>query len=316
MKYTQYTGILLGALYGLLFRYLGGLKSVEEFYSIYSISFIWIVPVVVGLIPVLFAHKEVLNSKTKLIAFPFLSVLLFFILAMASGLEDLFCILIIAFPFLVSAGVLGVVLGIFMNRRKKNKLYTLLILPFILNPIESVIPDTTTDYEVQSKIFIHAPKEQVWENIIEVPEISDSEYEKGFFNYLGVPGPVKSTLETIDGTEFRIGYFSGGLKLYETISKMDSLNHVNFNIHIDKSELRDVPLDKHLLESRYFKFENISYHLREIDEHTTELSLKCNYTIESKMNWYANFWAEAVIKDFEIRLLNTLKVKTEKTNAF
>lgn len=160
-----------------------------------------------------------------------------------------------------------------------------------------------------------APKEHVWDNLVEVPEILYPEYNKGIFNYLGIPRPIKSKLETFQDEEFRIGYFSDGLKLYETIAKVDTLNSVHFKIHIDKSELREIPLDKHLLESEYFHFENISYHLRSIDRYHTELSLKCNYTIESKMNLYANFWADKVIKDFEVRLLETLKVKLEKTNA-
>ena len=184
-------------------------------------------------------------------------------------------------------------------------------MPFILSPIETLIPNKTEDFSVESKIVIEKDKQTVWENLIEVPEIKDKEYDKGFFNYIGVPRPIKSKLEIVNGTEYRIGYFSDELKLYETISKVEPLKFVEFNIHITESELRDLPTDKHLLKSDYFSFDNISYELREITPNKTELILSCNYNINSKMNGYANFWAEKIIKDFESRLLNSLKLKIE-----
>ena len=268
-------------------------------------------PIVISIIPILFAKNEVLESRWKQFVFPFLSVLLFFIFTLSSGIEDWLCILIIAFPFLLTAGIVGLILGPIIKNRNSNKLYSIVLLPFILSPLESLIPNKSEHFSVESKIVIKTDKQTVWKNLIEVPEIKDKEYDKGFFNYIGVPRPIKSELEIINNTEYRIGYFSGELKLYETISKVDPLNFVEFNIHINESELRDLPTDKHLLKSDYFSFDNISYELQEVSANKTELILRCNYTLDSKMNGYANFWAEKIIKDFESRLLNSLKLKIE-----
>ena len=316
MKLKKYIGIILGALYGLGVRFLlnprdHSASGIYDYYNIYTISFIWILPIAISIIPILFAKNEILESKWKLFVFPFLSVLLFFIFTLSSGIEDWLCILIIAFPFLLVAGVVGLILGPIIKNRKSNKLYSIVLLPFILSPIESVIPNKAEHFKVESEIIIEADKQAIWENLIEVPEIKDNEYTKGFFNYIGVPRPIKSELEIINGKEYRIGYFSDKLKLYETISKVELLKFVEFNIHISESELRDLPTDKHLLKSNYFSFENISYKLREISPNKTKLILRCEYTLDSKMNGYANFWAEKIIKDFESRLLNSLKLKLE-----
>jgi len=314
MKYLQYIGIILGAIYGYCYRLLcenEGVNEIYENYSIYSISFIWILPIIIAIIPILFAREEIIESKWKQFVFPFLSVLLFFIFTLSSGIEDWLCILIIAFPFLLIAGVVGLILGPIIKKRKSNKLYSIVLLPFILSPIESVIPNKTEHFKVESEIVIEADKQSIWENLIEVPEIKDNEYNKGFFNYIGVPRPIKSELEIINGKEYRIGYFSDKLKLYETISRVEPLKFVEFNIHISESELRDLPTDKHLLKSNYFSFENISYRLKEISPNKTKLILYCEYTLDSKMNGFANFWAEKIIKDFESRLLNSLKLKIE-----
>lgn len=314
MKHLQYIGILLGAAYGYCYRLIcgnDGVNGIYEDYNIYSISFIWILPIIISIIPILFAKKEIIESKWKQFVFPFLSVFLFFIFTLSSGIEDWLCILIIAFPFLLTAGIVGLILAPIIKNRKSNKLYSIVLLPFIVSPMESLIPNKNEHFIVESKIVIDTDKQTVWENLIEVPEIKDNEYKKGFFNYIGLPRPIKSELKIINETEYRIGYFSDELKLYETISKIEPLKFVEFNIHINESELRDLPTDKHLLKSDYFSFGNISYKLIEISPNKTELILHCDYTLDSKMNGYANFWAKKIIKDFESRLLNSLKLKIE-----
>ena len=316
MKFKQYIGIILGGLYGLGVRFFlnpreNSTSEIFDYYNIYTISFIWILPIAISIIPILFAKNEVLASKWKQFVFPFLSVLLFFIFTLSSGIEDWLCILIIAFPFLLTAGIIGLILGPIIKNRNSNKLYSIVLLPFILSPVETLIPNKSEHFSVESKIIIETDKQTVWNNLIEVPEIKDNEYEKGFFNYIGVPRHIKSELEIINDTEYRIGYFTDELKLYETISKVEPLKFVEFNIHISESELRDLPTDKHLLKSDYFSFNNISYEIREITPNKTELILSCDYILNSKMNGYANFWAEKIIKDFENRLLNSLKLKIE-----
>ncbi|NOQ71764.1 MAG: hypothetical protein GQ574_07180 [Crocinitomix sp.] len=310
----QYLGILLGALYGLGFRMLcenAGPSDIYDYYDIYSVTFIWVVPIIVAIIPILFARNEILKSRWKQFFFPIFSVILFFLFALSSGLEDWLCILIIAFPFLLSAGLVGLLLGSFIKNRKSNKLYSIVFLPLLLNPLEVYLPNSQETYSVKSEIIINAHNEMVWNNLIEVPEIKADEYNYGFYNYIGVPRPIKSELEIIDGEEYRIGYFTEGLKLYETISEIDTFKFVNFKIHIDKSELRDTPTDKHLLQSDYFKFKNIAYSLLKLKNGRTKLTLNCDYILNSKMNFYANYWAERIIKDFEEKLLEVLKAKIE-----
>lgn len=307
----KFSSVLIGALYGLLFRVLGGMDLISEFYSVFSITFIWVVPVMIGVIPIIFSNDEIFKSKKNHFLFPFLSVLIFFILAFATRLEDLFCILIISIPFILVAGLAGLLVGFIVNEQRKKKLKSLLLIPFILGPIESFIESPNTSFNVESKIIINANKALVWNHLIEVSFIESGEFEDGFFQNIGVPRPLESKLEIMDGVEYRIGYFTDELVLVESISKIDTLNFVEFEIHMDKSKLRDVPMDQHVLESGYFQFNTISYRLNSINSEKTELTLKCEYEIESKMNYYANFWAELVVKDFGDRLLDVLKRKIE-----
>jgi len=312
MKTKEYIGILLGGIYGIVYRLLCENNDNQIFdFNIFSISFIWILPIVIGVLPILIANKEIQNSKSKQVLYPIASVLLFFIITLATRLEDLVCILILTLPFIMVAGISGLIVGEILKRSKSNKLFSIVLLPFLIIPLESKLSDAKKVYQVETKIIIEASKEKVWDHLIEVPEISEAEYEYGFYNYIGIPRPVKSELQVIEGEQYRIGYFTDHLQLVEKISQIDTLNFVEFEIVLEKSVLRDLPTDKHILQSSYFKFDKISYELVVIDANNIELRLDCKYSIDSKMNWYANFWAEKIIRDFEIKLLNVLKTKIE-----
>lgn len=312
MKARRYLGIILGGLYGLIYRMLCERNEVEFFdLNVFSVSFIWILPIAIGLIPLLTAREEVTKSRYRSILYPIYSVLMFFLMAFASRLEDLVCILILSLPFIVVAGLTGFIVGKIQNRNNSKKLLSIILLPFLFAPIEANFSNQKNIYSVQSTTIIKASASEIWTNIIEVPEIRESEYDYGFFNYIGIPRPIKSQLEEINGEEYRIGYFTDDLKLFEKIVEIDTLNYVEFEIELEKSHLRDLPTDKHILQSDYFVFEDISYQLIELDNGRTELKLNCNYSMDSKMNWYANFWAKRIIKDFELKLLKVLKSKIE-----
>jgi hypothetical protein len=318
MKYIQYLGILLGAIYGYVYRLIcevDGMMGIYDGLSIYSISFIWVLPIVISVIPILFARKEILASRRKQFLFPFFSVLLFFLFTLSNGLEDWLCILIISLPFLLAAGLVGLILGPIIKKRNANKLYSLVLLPFLVAPFETLLPNKTEQFTVETSIIIDADKQRVWDNLIEVPEIKDNEYQKGFYNYIGVPRPIRSELKLVNGKQYRVGYFSDNLQLFETVAQEEPLAFVSFNIHINKSRLRDLPTDNHLLKSDYFEFNSISYRMVEVSKDKTELILSCDYTLNSKMNGYANFWANSIINDFESRLLASLKLKLEEKSS-
>lgn len=307
----KYLGIILGGLYGLAYRSLAQSNSLEEYYSISSITFVWILPIAISIIPLLVAKKEIGNKKTLHALLPVLSVFLFFVFSLTTRLEDLLCILIISIPHLIVALIVGLIAGAIINRKDKNKLYSILLIPLILNPLESLLPESEESFSISSSILINSSTSNTWKYIIEVPEIKDSEYEPGFFNVIGVPRPIRSELNVINGKEYRIGYFTDGLELVESITSIDKEKYVVFKIHMDRSKLRDVPMDNHILKSDFFHFESISYTLNNVGKNKTELQLNCDYRIRSKMHAYANFWAELVIQDFEKNLLNVLKKKIE-----
>ena len=309
---SQYLGILIAALYGLIIRFFVEQDSIIFSNNVYNISFIFITPVIIGIIPILFLKNQVYENGLKSFFYPIISVFLFIVIAVVTKLEDLFCILIIGLPFFLIAGTVGFIAGSLLKKREqKKKLLSLVFLPLIFLPIEKSFPDRTQDYKVSYSLIINKSPEYIFPNLVEVPHLTDKEYKEGFFQFIGIPRPIESKLFQKNGTQYRIGQFTDGLALYETIEKQVENQYVNYKIDLDKSQLRDRPTDNHVLKGNNFEFENIYYSLSPISSNQTKVTLSCDYRITSKMNFYANFWAKMVIKDFETRLLDAIKVKLE-----
>ena len=75
---SNYLGILIGSIYGLTMRIVFEV-NILVFTDLFSITFIWITPVIIGITPMLFATKEQLSSIGYRVSRPFYTILLFFL---------------------------------------------------------------------------------------------------------------------------------------------------------------------------------------------------------------------------------------------
>jgi hypothetical protein len=313
-NYSNFGGILIGGLYGLLMRIVFGADLKGDFADLFSITFIWVVPIIVGLTPLIFSTKENLENISYRIFKPILAVLTFFILCYWTGHEDIICIIIISIPFLIVAGISGVIFGgaILRHRKKNGILYSIFLMPLLAGIIEPNFPTPIENYETISSIIINADKSEIWENIVRVDKIEDTEYKKGLFNYAGIPRPLYAELDkdTLGGT--RIGHFDGGLKFQENIISWNKNNSVTFDIKIIPSTTNRTIFERHMLNGEHFKFLNATYTLKEIANGQTELLLTTKFQLDTKINFYGEFWGQHLLTDFQDRLINVIKNRCEK----
>jgi hypothetical protein len=312
--YSKFGGILIGGLYGLLMRIVFGSDFKGDFSDLFSVTFIWVVPIIVGLTPLIFSTKENLDNMTHRIFKPILAVLTFFILCYWTGHEDIICIIIISIPFLIVAGISGVIFGgVILRHRKKNGiLYSIFLLPLLTGIIEPNFPTPKENYETSSSIIINADKFEIWKNIVRVDKIEDSEYKKGLFNYAGIPRPLYAELDKDTLSGIRIGHFDGGLKFQENIINWDKNNSVTFDIKIIPSTTKRTIFERHMLNGEHFKFMNATYTLKEVAVGKTELQLTTKYQLDTKINFYGEFWGQHLLTDFQDRLINVIKKRCEK----
>lgn len=312
--YGTYGGILIGGLYGLLMRIVFGLNFKGDFADLFSVTFVWILPIVVGLLPLIFSSKEDLQSIGARVSRPVLAVMTFFILCYWTGHEDIICILVISIPFLIVAGISGVILGstVLRYRQRNGILYSVFFIPLVAGLIEPTIPTPTEKYEATSSIIINANKEVIWKNIVRVREISNDEYEKGFFNLAGIPRPLYAELDkdTLGGE--RIGHFEGGLKFQENIIEWNKDNLITFDIKIIPSSSNRTIFERHMLNGEHFKFLKATYCLKQVSNNKTELLLTTVYQLDTKINFYGEFWGHQLLTDFQDRLIKVIKTRCEK----
>src|SRR5258708_27401667 len=209
-------GIVIGIGYGLLTRFVFGENA-----TLASITYLFIIPTILGIVPLMFADNYQLKSYKNIIFIPWLTVATFFLTMFLIGLEEFICLLILAGPFFI-LGTIGALIYrlVQINKQKnKGKLLTLLLIPFLFSPIEELIKSPSLTFKIESAVIISASPETIWENIIEVKTIQKSEYSSGFFNKIGIPRPISATVDKKGLNGQRMGNFDGGLRFIESINK-------------------------------------------------------------------------------------------------
>lgn len=302
-------GIVIGVIYGLVTRIVFDEKA-----TLASITYLFLIPTVLGFIPLAFAGEEQLRSYRNIIFIPWICVTTFFLVMYLFGLEEFICLLVLGGPFFI-LGTIGALIYKFLKlsrQKRKNVLMSVFFLPLVFAPIEELFTDPSQEYSVVSEIRVHATPKEIWNQIVRVEEIKQAEYRSGFFNQLGIPRPIAAELlsERVGG--LRIGKFEGGLQFTEEITTWEPFKEVSFNIAVDPGSVRSNVFDQHVLNGNYFKFVNAAYELEPVSSDITILRLKSGYRLTSKINFYGKLWGDWILSDFQDRLLVVLKNRCEK----
>lgn len=301
-------GVVLGVVYGFIARFIFGERS-----TLPSITFFFCVPAVLGIIPLLFADDDKLKSYTNIIFIPWLTLLMFFWSLYSTKFEGFLCLLIMAAPYFAVATIAAFIFRVVrINRqKKKGKLLTLVLIPFLLGPVEEYIERPSATYTVRSEVIISATPETIWSNIVEVSTIRDNEYNAGVLNELGIPRPIGATVDKMDVGGQRIGRFEGGLRFVETITRYEPNSFISFDITVDPNTVRPIVFDQHVLNGNYFSFVDASYELVPISNGQVRLILSSKYQLTSTINYYGKIWGDIILEDFQDRLLDVIAKRCE-----
>jgi hypothetical protein len=302
-------GVVIGIGYGLLTRFTFGEKA-----TLASITYLFIIPTILGIVPLMFADNEQLRSYKNIIFIPWVTVSTFFLTMFLIGLEEFICLLILAGPFFI-LGTIGAFIYrlVQINKQKsKGKLLTFLLIPFLFSPIEELIKSPSLTFTIDSKVVISAPPETIWDNIVEVNTIKGIEYTPGFFNKIGIPRPLNATVDEKRIGGQRIGNFEGGLRFVETITQYEPSKVVSFDIKVDPKSVRPNVFDQHVLNGNYFTFVNATYEITSLPNGQVNLKLSSSYQLTSKINVYGKFWGDIILKDFQDRLLKVIENRSER----
>ena len=305
-------GVLVGALYALsVFAVFLKLNLLP------TMAFLVLVPAALGAVPMLISDDDQVPLYVVFLMRPLFAVIAFLLGAVLIFKEGAVCVIVLALPFLAFAVAGAIGLWVWqahkLSEAKRKKAALLLaILPFLLAPIEQAYFLRTEELTETSAVTVAAPPGAIWSRLAQVETIQPGEYRPGFFALLGVPRPIRATIDRAALGGHRVGEFEQGLRFDEVIIAWEREREMTFSIAVDPRSLREGSAERHAFETGYFYFRDASYRLEPDATGYTRLTLSSRYVIRSGMNAYGRLWSTALIRDFQERVLEILKARIER----
>lgn len=305
--------LLIGLIGGVAYAFLAML-IVDNSHKNVSIAYIFILPLILGAIPVLFATKEQLKSYWTYLLLPWGITLTFFFLSFLSGFEGMICLVIIVGPFLL-LGTLGAFIFRIIklkNSDHKTPLYSSLLLPFLFLAVESYFPSTDQFHTVKTTIEINADRTRVWNNIKNVKNIKPTEVSTHFVHLIGIPKPINGELNKEGIGGIRSITWEKGIKFQEIIKSWNNKKGFSYDIKVDPESIPPTTLDEHvMIGGRYFDVVEGDYKIDSVSPNKNVVTLTCKYRVTTNLNFYSKWWADFILDDFNQMILEVIKRRSE-----
>lgn len=290
------------------------LKTWDDFFQVMSVTFLFLLPTIIGALTVYLSNLEKVKSMVYRIFTPWIPVFLFLFLTLIWGIEGWACWIMILPVFLLTASI-GGLYGGYLKMQKRNdrlNISILVLLPFLIGPIESAIEIIPGTYKAYTYIDINAPVEKIWDNVTRVKEIP-AEHDKGYLTrMLGFPRPVKAELNFEGVGAYRKAIFTKGLVFHETVTEYKDNEKMVFTIKAYPHEIPSTALDEHVvIGGDYFDVLNGTYELEKLPNGLNRLHLYSYFKMNTTFNFYAGWWGKLIMKDIQNNILQVEKIRSE-----
>lgn len=306
--------VVIPVVYALLVRALFGGHLWPKNYAVMSMSFLFFMPVVVGALTVYLLPEEKARQYSKRLFAPWWPILIFMVLTLMLSLEGRACWMMVLPGFLLAASIGGVIGGYFKRKKRDNKTYISLVVlsPFLLAPVESLIDAIPATFKAYTFIDIHAPADKIWSNVTRVKEIPEEQDRGWLTRSLGFPRPVKAELNYEGVGAYREAIFTNGLVFHETVTEYIDKQKMVFSIKAYPHEIPAATMDEHVvIGGKYFDVLNGTYELEKLNGTTYRLHLYSHFKLTTTFNFYAGWWAKWIMKDIQNNILQVEKKRAE-----
>lgn len=288
----------------------------SKLYSIMSISFLFGLPFIVGLLVVYLSDIGKVENISYRIFAPWVPVGCFLLLTLLIGWEGWACLLM-ASPIFLSAATAGGLTGGYIKLKRfnngKNYVSILILLPLFLSPVEQMIGAIPGKYEAYTYIDIKAGKDKIWRNVTRVKAI-EKQQDKGWFTRtLGFPRPVRAELNYNGVGAYRKAIFDKGLVFHEQVLYYEDQRRMDFSIKAHPYEIPSTTMDKHVvIGGDYFDVLNGTYVLQQTGVNSYRLHLYSHFKLTTTFNFYASWWAGWIMSDIQNNILQVIKQRAEQ----
>jgi hypothetical protein len=308
-------GILIGAGYGLAVRYGLADPAVHPFLNAISAAFLFVCPFSVGAIAVLWgATRGTPLDKRRQIGLSISAMGLFLVAMFVMLLEGVLCIILVGPVFMIASILGGLVGGAIHNHALVNRgtLPALALLPFLVGPLESLLPPEQSMQTVSNTVHIDAPPGIVFDKLADVRNIRPSELGFTFVHLIGLPKPIEAQMNGSGPGSVRTSRWEKGVWFYEVITESAKPQALRYRFVVPKGAIPREALDEHVeINGRYFELVDGGYTLKQTPDGGTDLSLTTRFVNKSRLQTYGNLWGKLVLKDFHRSILGLMKSRSE-----
>lgn len=299
--------VTFASLYGLSIRLLFGIF--DGIMGIMSVTFLIVIPVIIGFLTVFFVQKEKVKSYGKAFLIPWISSIVILIITILLSIEGTICWIMLFPLFGILAGFGGMIAYEIKKRRSTNpedkedvKSTTLSVsfaffIPVLLGYLEgekTLFPQILT---VQKEIIIEDTSAAVWKQLVSTNDIVTDKKESLLLEILGFPKHMNTTLDTAAVGGKRMAHYEKGLFFEETITQYEEAKKLVLEVHADPKKIPPTVMDEHILiGGKHLDILEDTYLLNTLDNGNTQLLLSSRFYINTPFNWYARIWAKSLMK--------------------
>ena len=301
--------------YALILRLIFGVKTWNELFSVMSITFLFLLPTIVGALTVYLSKIENVKQIRYRIFIPWIPIFLFLVFTIVLSIEGWACWIMILPIFLFTASIGGLIGGYLKLRNKKNTLNISIIVlfPFLFSPFEKLIDTIPSTYKAYTYIDINAPAEKIWDNVTKVEKIP-IHLDKGYLTrFLGFPRPVKAILNYEGVGGYREAIFTKGLVFHEVVTEYIENKKMVFTIKAFPHEIPSTTMDEHVvIGGDYFDVLKGTYEIEKLQNGRNRLHLYSFFKMNTTFNFYAGLWGKLIMKDIQNNILQIEKKRAEQ----
>lgn len=309
--------ILGGALFGVALRlvYMGDSMSP---YGPMMGAFIYLAPFAVGAVTVYLAERQARRTWGYYLGAGFGSTALFVIGTLLIMIEGWICAIVII-PLFAAIGMLGaLVMGIVcrLTNWPKQTVYSLALLPLLLGAIEPTANLPTRLRTIERTVVVDAPREVVWNQLMNIRDIHHEEVGDGIAFRIGAPAPLSALSGEQPGGQHMRRISMGKHVYFDQIEiERREQEFIHWSQRFYPDSFPPGSFDEHVvMGGEYFDIDSVSYTLMPQGEHT-QLKMSLHYRISTRFNWYAEPVARIVLGNAEEVILGLYERRSEARAA-
>jgi hypothetical protein len=322
VKRVLLTGLAVALFYGILARLTFGLGASSApvgeqggawymAFSIMTVAFLFGVPFVMGF-AVVYLGK--IHNFLRALWVPQIAALAALALALVFTIEGLICVVfwLPAYVTLTAAGGAAAYLVVRVRKNRDAFLGMVFLLPYGAAIVEHELPAELQVRRVETHIDVEAPVAAVWEEIVDVPLITESEHGFAWSHVIGFPRPVSARTSERSLGALREARFERGVVFYERVTRYEPNSALEFDITVDQRSIPEDALDEHVtLGGPYFDVLHGAYRIEPLSNGRVRLHLSSDHRLSTHFNGYAAWWTDFVMRDTQNYILEIVARRAE-----